>query len=182
MAPYAVPLFASPSKTHGRHDSSTVRLGGLGQPLTPDAFERLPQLLTAASSDEEDDALAWRGGLDCDVSQRLGALDSRPSWDAQPTADGTFRGACQTEDQQTSSFGHSRPADTQQQYSEKAEAPLSQPTSLPTAMQGDLVHGDASSPACQPEGMIVQQVVLAMQVRQTCHHSILYCVIVPLVL
>ncbi len=166
MAPYAVPLFASPSKTHGRHDSSTVRLGGLGQPLTPDAFERLPQLLTAASSDEEDDALAWRGGLDCDVSQRLGALDSRPSWDAQPTTDGTVLGACPNEDQQTSSFDHARPADTQQQYSEKAAALHSQPTHVPAAMQRDAVHGDASRFRTLPESMIVQQAVLAMQVCQ----------------
>ena len=170
MAPYSVPLFASPSKTDGRPNSGAALLGGLRQPLTPDAFERLPQLLTAASSDEEDgayDALAWRGGLHRDDIQRMSATAERPSWDAEALAGSKNISFPHPGRPQAAADRHLPASGKQQQDEAPVAAVHRQSAQQPATQQLDMMHGGfAEGEAVYVlESAVVQQAVLAMQVR-----------------
>ena len=173
MAPYSVPLFASPSKMVEQPHSCAVLGGGLRQPLTPDAFERLPQLLTAASSDEDictDDALCWRGGLQYDYLQRLGAAEDRPGWDVQASTASISTAALSGESQAAGRCEPAPPATAAQQLEGALAAACCHAVHPPAAMQWDAVHGggNASEMVGALEHTVAQQAVLAMQVRETC--------------
>ena len=186
MAPYSVPLFASPSKTSGRSYSGAVLGGGLGQPLTPDVFERLPQLLTAASSDSEgnaNDALVWRGGLQRELTRRMSASEDRPGWPVQAMVGSFIMGALQAEHQAAGKHEQASPTAAQQREGARHAASYTQPDFAPAEVPWDGVQ--AAGMVCVPESRVAQQAVLAMQVRQLCHRFAdlrtdeLTCTIVP---
>ena len=182
MGSNPVPLFPSPTKALGRGFPAAVLGGGLGQPLTPDTFARMPGLLTANSDDEESpaDAIIWRAEQRMDLLGKMCAADDRPNWHGQqPASSIQTYGKLECEIQaagrldSAASTTATGPDVLAADISHAKTAPWGAfgdlsagPTDKQADMLWDILHGNPKAVTCVPESTVAKQAVLALQVRR----------------
>ena len=99
--------------------------------------------------------------------QQMAAVDSRPSWDvAQLSAVSDGTSVSQAGRQEAWTDEHALLTETQQRHDAVESAVHCHTTSQPAAAPRGMMESSASGVLCVSESTVVQQAVLAMQVRQ----------------